>query len=392
MAELRLSALAPGSVQSEIRAMSVLAERAGAINMAQGICDTEVPLVVREAAKSAIDAGDNIYTRLDGIPRLRNAIAADWGRRSGRTPDPDREVLVTSGATGAYDATVMALLDPGDEVILFEPLYGYHATTLRTFHIKPVIVPLRSSDDAKSGRWVLDVDAVRAALTERTRAIVINTPSNPSGKVYTRAELEALAAIAIEQNLFVISDEIYEHFVYREHQHVSMATLPGMAERTITISGFSKTFSVTGWRVGYLIADARWTPSIGHFHDMMYVCAPAPFQHGCAAGLEQLPESFYAGLATEHESKRERALAALTDAGLKPHVPDGAYYILADASRLEGNSAQEKARKLLEKTGVAAVAGSAFFTNGGGDKLLRFCFAKRDAELDEACERLRRLR
>ncbi len=383
MAELRLSALAPGSVQSEIRAMSVLAERAGGINMAQGICDTEVPTVVREAAKAAIDAGDNIYTRRDGIPRLRQASAADWGRRNGVTRDPEREVLVTSGATGAYDATVMALLDPGDEVILFEPLYGYHATTLRTFGMVPVIVPL------VYGSWALDMDAVRGAMTDRTRAIVINSPSNPSGKVFSRAELEALAALATERDLFVISDEIYEHFVYPGYQHISMATLPGMRERTITISGFSKTFSVTGWRVGHVIADAKWTPSIGHFHDMVYICAPAPFQHGCAAGLEQLPAEFYADLATTHESKRARTVAALTDAGLTPHVPDGAYYVLADAAGLEGATAPEKARNLLARTGVAAVAGSAFFTGQGGDDLLRFCFAKRDAELDEACERLR---
>ena len=391
MGGLHLSALAPGSVQSEIRAMSVLADQVNGINMAQGICDTEVPLVVREAAKSAIDEGNNIYTRLDGIARLRQAVAADWERRNAHPVDADREVLVTSGATGAYDAAVMALLDPGDEVILFEPLYGYHATTLRTFHIKPVIVPLRTGHE-EGGRWVLDMDAVRAAVTGKTRAIVINSPSNPSGKVFTRAEMEQLAALAIERDLFVICDEIYEHFVYGEHKHVSIATLPGMWERTITLSGFSKTFSVTGWRVGYLIADAEWTPSIGHFHDIMYVCAPAPFQHACAAGLEQLPQTFYTGLAAQHAEKRETTLAALTEAGLMPHVPDGAYYILADATGLEGKTGPEKARNLLQRTGVAAVAGSAFFTGQGGDNLLRFCFSKRDDELDEACRRLRALR
>jgi aminotransferase len=165
-----------------------------------------------------------------------------------------------------------------------------------------------------------------------------------------------------------------------------------MRERTITISGFSKTFSVTGWRVGYLIADAKWTPAIGYFHDIVYVCAPAPFQHGCAAGLEQLPPSFYTDMARDHEVKRAKTLAALTEAGLSPHTPDGAYYILADATVLNGSNAAEKARDLLHRTGVAAVAGSAFFRKGGGENLLRFCFAKRDADLDEACERLRRLK
>lgn len=385
MSKLRTSAMAPGAVQSEIRAMSALAERTGAINMAQGICDTEVPTVVRDTAKAAIDAGNNIYTRLDGIPRLRGAIVEDWQRRNGLAFDPEREVLVTSGATGAFYAAAMALLDPGDEAILFEPLYGYHAGSLRSLHVSPVIVPLQY------GTWALDLDAVRAAITPKTRVLVLNTPCNPSGKVFTREELEALAALSIEHDLFVFADEIYEHFVYSGHEHVSIATLPGMRERTITMSGFSKTFSVTGWRVGYLLADARWMPSIGYFHDLTYVCAPAPFQHACAAGLEELPPSFYAEMARDHEGKRTRAVAALRDAGLTPHTPDGAYYILADATPLRGADAAEKARDLLARVGVAAVAGSAFFRKGGGENLLRFCFAKRDDDLDEACRRLRSL-
>ena len=385
MSKLRISNMAPGAVQSEIRAMSVLAEQAGAINMAQGICDTDVPGVVREAAVAAIESGNNIYTRLDGIARLRTAVAADWERRRGFPVDPHREVLVTSGATGAFYAAAKALLDAGDEVILFEPLYGYHAGTLSSMGVQPVIVPL------EFGTWALDVGAVRAAVTNKTRAIVINTPGNPSGKVFTEAELQALAEVAQQHDLFVFCDEIYEHFVYSGHQHVSMATLPGMRARTITFSGFSKTYSVTGWRIGYLVADPRWTPSIGYFHDLYYICAPSPFQHGCAAGLEQLPPSFYAELASSHETKRALALETLTAAGLTPHTPDGAYYILADATPLEGSTAAEKARNLLHRTGVAAVAGSAFFQKGGGENLLRFCFAKRDADLQEACRRLRLL-
>jgi aminotransferase len=387
MSKLRTSALAPGSVQSEIRAMSLLADEVGGINMAQGICDTEVPLVVREAAKTAIDEGHNIYTRQDGILRLRKAIAADWQRRNAITLDPEREVMVTSGATGAFYSAALALLDAGDEAILFEPLYGYHAGTLRSMSVVPVIVPL-----VYGAGWSLDIDVVRAAITPKTRLIVINTPSNPAGKVFTRTELQALAELAIEHDLFVFSDEIYEHFVYTGHEHISIAILPGMRSRTITLSGFSKTFSVTGWRVGSLVADAKWTPSIGYFHDLTYVCAPAPFQHGCAAGLEQLPPSFYADLASDHERKRAQTLAALSEAGLTPHTPDGAYYILADATPLNGATAAEKARDLLRRTGVASVAGSAFFRKGGGENLLRFCFAKRDADLDEACQRLRRLK
>ena len=388
ISNLHLSELAPGGVQSEIRAMSVLSDEVGGINLAQGICDTAVPARVAEGAARAMAEGHNIYTRLDGIPRLRSAIASRAERTLGAgAVDAESEVVVTSGATGAFFAACMALLNPGDEVIVFEPLYGYHASTLRAVRAVPVVVPLEASD--RDGRWLLDMDAVRAAVTSRTRGIVINTPSNPCGKVFTRAELESLAEVALERDLFVFSDEIYEHFVYDGAEHVSMASIADMRDRTIVISGFSKTFSVTGWRVGYLIADAQWTPSIGYFHDLFYVCAPAPLQHGVADGLEGFEPDFYSGLAREYGAKRALLLDALRDAGLRPHVPDGAYYILADASDLEGRTSAEKARTLLQQTGVASVAGSAFFREGRGENLLRFCFAKRDEVLIEACQRLR---
>ena len=219
--------------------------------------------------------------------------------------------------------------------------------------------------------------------------MLINTPANPSGKVFTRSELEGLAALACEHDLFVLTDEIYEHFVYGDTKHVSPAELPGMRERTIVMSGYSKTFAVTGWRIGYLLADAKWTAAIGYFHDLTYVCAPAPLQHGVADGIEQLGADYYLGLARDHDVKRQMLLAALRYAGMKPHVPDGAYYILAEAHNLPGVTAAQKARALLAETGVAAVAGSAFFGKGGGEDLLRFCFSKKDAELAEACKRLR---
>ena len=279
----------------------------------------------------------------------------------------------------------MALLNPGDEVLLFEPFYGYHVSTLKSLRVNPVFVPLADPD------FALDTDALKAAITPRTRAIVINTPANPSGKVFTQAELESIAALAIEHDLFVLTDEIYEYFVYDSARHISPATLPRMRERTIVLSGFSKTFSVTGWRLGYVTADVKWMPAISYFHDLTYVCAPSALQHGAAAGLEQLPPSFYIELAAAHQDKRARILAALHAAGLEPTTPAGAYYVLADATRLPGKNAAEKARKLLAATGVASVAGSAFFRPGRGDNLLRFCFAKQDHDLNEACERLRKL-
>jgi aminotransferase len=382
---LALSELAPGAMQSEIRAMSVECERIGGINLAQGVCDTPVPMPVETAAIAAIVAGHNIYTRQDGIARLRKAIADKQERDYGLRYDPETEVMVASGATAGLHAAAMALLNPGDEVLVFEPFYGYHVTTLKSMRVKPVLVPLAEPD------WVLDTDALRAAITERTRAIIVNTPANPSGKVFTRTEMEAIADAAREHDLFVFTDEIYEYFVYDGAQHICMATLEGMRERTIVMSGFSKTFSVTGWRLGYVTADAKWMGAMGYFHDLTYVCAPSALQHGAAAGLEELPPAFYTQLAADHQSKRERIVAALRDAGMEPSVPAGAYYVLARASRLPGETAALKARHLLAKTGVASVAGSAFFRAGRGEDLLRFCFAKKDADLDEACARLRRL-
>jgi aminotransferase len=383
--KLRLSQISPHIIQSEIRSMTVECDRVGGVNLAQGVCDTELPAPVTRRAIEAIHEGYNIYTRLDGIAPLREAIARKLQRDNGLAVDPESEVLVTSGATGGLYAAALALLDPGDEVILFEPFYGYHLNTLLLLRVKPVAVPL------EQGTWALDLDLLRSAITPKTRAIIINTPVNPCGKVFSRAELEAVAVLVQEHDLFVFTDEIYEYFVFDGTKHVSLATLPDMAERTITISGLSKTFSITGWRVGYLVADRRWLGSIGYFHDLTYVCSPSPFQYGAAAGLVELPASFYAGLSSEYQAKRDLLCAALTDAGLPPSIPAGAYYVLADVARLPGANAKEKARTLLRESKVAAVAGTAFFAGGRGENLLRFCFAKRDEDLQRACDLLRQL-
>jgi len=381
-ANLRLSRIAPNLQQSEIRAMTVECDRLGGVNLAQGVCDTELPPTVAEAAIQAVRDGRNIYTRLDGIAPLRQAIAAKLARDNRLTVDPESEVLVTSGATAGFYAALLALLDPGDEVVLFEPFYGYHLNTLTALRIQPVTVPLGRGD------WSLDIDRLRAAITPKTRAVVVNSPSNPCGKVFSRAELEAVAAVAEEHDLFVFTDEIYEYFVYDDARHISPATLPGMAERAISISGLSKTFAITGWRIGYLTASARWLPAIAYFHDLTYVCAPSPFQYGAAAGLLELPATFYADLAVEYQAKRDRLCSALAAAGLAPSVPAGAYYVLADIAALPGGSAKEKARGLMRDRRVAGVAGTAFFHEGRGEDLMRFCFAKRDEDLDRACELL----
>jgi aminotransferase len=367
--------------------MTVACSDVGGINMAQGVCDTDPPHPVVEAAITAIRSGHNIYTRMDGIAPLREAIAQKFASFNGLCVDPNSQVFVTSGATGAMHASLLALLNAGDECVVLEPFYGYHVSTLKSMRIVPVVVALDGP------QFELDTEKLRAAMTPRTRAIIINSPSNPSGKVFSRAELEAFAEVAVEFDLFVFTDEMYEYFLYDGAKHISIATLPGMAERTITISGFSKTFSVTGWRLGYLAASERWLPAIGYFHDLLYVCAPSPLQHGAAAGLLQLPQSFYDGLATEYQAKRDLICAALTRAGLTPSIPTGAYYVLADSSRIPGTDAKQKARRLLADAGIAAVAGSAFFATDAhginpGENLLRFCFAKKDEELAEACQRL----
>ena len=387
VSNLRLSDLAPHTVQSEIRAMTVACDAMSGINLAQGVCDTDPPHPVVEAAIAAIRAGQNTYTRADGIAPLREAIAQKLATFNRLTVDPHREVLVASGATGAMNSALLALLNPGDECLVLEPFYGYHLTTLRSQRVTPVIVPMPAP------HWELDFDRLRSAVTSRTRAIILNSPSNPSGKVFTQSELEQLAAFAIEHDLFVFTDEMYEYFIYDGAHHLSIAALPGMAERTITISGFSKTFSVTGWRLGYLAADARWLPAIAYFHDLTYVCAPAPLQHAAAAGLLALPKKFYTDLAVEYQAKRDALCAALATAGLTPSIPTGAYYVLADVTSIPGADAKQKSRRLLADTGIAAVAGSAFFgTNADGinrgENEIRFCFAKKDAELAEACRRL----
>jgi aminotransferase len=381
---LSLSRRAARTVQSEIRAMSVACEKVQGINLAQGVCDTEVPEPVRQGAQRAIDQGINSYTRAEGLAPIRQAIAEKMRRFNGVECDLETEVIVNSGSTGSFYAACLALLNPGDEVILFEPYYGYHLNTLIAVEAVPLYVTLRAPD------WSFNREDLERTVTLRTRAIVLNTPANPSGKVFSREELEWIAGFAKRHDLFVFTDEIYEYFIY-EGRHISMATLPGMRERTITMSGYSKTFSITGWRIGYTVCDRRWAQGISYFHDLIYVCAPAPLQIGVAEGILQLPESFYQNIAKEYVQKRDLLCQTLREIGLTPSVPNGAYYVLSDAAILPGKTSRDKAMYLLQETGVASVAGSAFYHGKDGEDLIRFCFAKNDADLQEACRRLKTL-
>jgi aminotransferase len=279
----------------------------------------------------------------------------------------------------------LALLNPGDEVILFEPYYGYHINTLLAVEAIPSYVTMRPPD------WTFVPDDLESVVTPRTKGIMVNTPANPSGKVFSRTELEWIADFATRYDLFVFTDEIYEYFLYDGHRHVSPGSLPDMAERTITISGYSKTFSITGWRIGYSVSHPRWAQMIGYMNDLIYVCAPAPLQYGVAVGIKEFPPTFYHQLSAEYAKKRDRICNALRQAELPPFVPQGAYYVLADVSRLRGATSKEKAMHLLLKAGVASVPGEAFFHGAGGENVVRFCFAKTDTDLEEACQRIERM-
>jgi aminotransferase len=383
---LSLSERSDCVMQSEIRNMSLECERLGGLNLSQGVCDTEVPLPVRRAARAAIDEGYNTYTHHIGIAQLRDALCRKIRLYSGMDVDPESELVVTAGSTGAFYSACMALLNPGDEVILFEPFYGYHLSTITATGLSARFVTMKPPE------WTFTEQDLELATGPRTRAIMVCTPNNPTGKVFSRAELEMTARFAERHELFVFTDEIYEHFVYGGQNHVCPATLPGMKKRTIAISGLSKTFSITGWRIGYSVSDETWSNSIGYFSDLIYVCAPAPLQMGVARGLEHLPPEYFNSLAAQYVVKRDRICDALSEAGLTPFVPQGAYYVLADIGALPGRSAKERAMFLLEQTGVACVPGDAFFHDGKGQNLARFCFAKEDSVLEEACLRLSRFK
>lgn len=369
-------------IQSEIRNMSIECDKVGGINLSQGFCDLELPSPVKNGAKDAIDAGINQYTRYDGLPELRNSIASKLARHNNIHINPEKNIIVSCGATGAFYSACLALLNFGDEVIVFEPYYGYHANTLLAVGAKPVYVRLNPPD------WTFNMDELEKLVTKKTKGIIVNTPANPSGKVFSVEELNKIADFCIRHDLFVFTDEIYEYFVYDNLKHISPGSLINIKDRTIIISGYSKTFSITGWRIGYCICDEKWATMIGYVNDLVYVCGPAPLQMGVSKGINELPDEFYQSICTEYKLKRDKICSVLKEIGLMPFIPQGAYYVLADASYLPGGTSKEKAMYLLQKTGVASVPGSAFYHDNGGDNLLRFCFAKKDNELDNACKKL----
>lgn len=370
-----------GFTESVIREMTRVATEAGALNLAQGFPDFPAPDALKEAACAAINADVNQYAVTWGTPRLRHALAAKYGRDYGIDVDEAREVTVTCGATEAMAATLLALIDPGDEILIFEPFYENYGPDAVLCGATPVWLRM------EAGR-PLDIDAVRDAVTPRTRAIVINTPNNPTGRVLTPTELGGLAAICIEHDLLAITDEIYEHMVY-DGRHVPISTLAGMRERTITISGASKTYSVTGWRVGWIVAPAALTAAIRKVHDFLTVGAPAPLQEACATAIETLGPDYYDSLLAGYRERRDVMHRGLVAAGFRCEPPAGAYYILADFSALSDEHDDAFARRLARGAdgvrGVASVPGSSFFHRPeDGRRHVRFAFCKRLETLAEA--------
>jgi aminotransferase len=384
MASKFLSRRLEGLVQSDIRRMTRECDRVGGLNLGQGICDLPTPAPVAAGAKEAIDAGKSIYTYPEGIPELRRAIAGKLERDNGITADPMTEIVVTSGSSGAFMATINSLLDPGDGILIMEPYYGYHLNTSIACGFEPHYLTLQPP------AFEVKEAELRAALKPNTRAIIVCTPCNPSGKMFTREELEMIGRVAEERDLLIITDEIYEYIRYDGREHISAATIGNLRDRTVTIMGLSKTFSITGWRIGYAVAPAPLARAITLFTDLAYICAPAPLQYGVARGFE-LPQSFYEDMARDYQRKRDKVCDALDAAGLTPIVPQGSYYILADVSALGYDKAIDAAMGLLERVKVAAIPGTAFYRGDTGESLLRFCYAKDDDVLDQACTRIRSL-
>ena len=381
---MRLSERVQNIAQSEIRAMSIMCHEKQGLNMAQGICDLAVPLPVQVGAKEAITNGQNIYTSAYGNLQLRKAIAKKQNAFYQQDISEDN-VLVSSGATGAFYAMAMSLLNEGDEVIIFEPYYGYHVSTLQSLGCKVKFIK------TVPPAYEIDFDKLQSSITQQTKALLICNPSNPSGKVYTKEELEKIGKVINDNDMFLFSDEMYEHFVYEDLEFISALSIETLKERTVVISGFSKIYSITGWRLGYAISDSKVIDAASAINDLVYVCPVAPLQHGVLKGLEELPKSYYENVAKEHQHKRDRFIKALNDVGFKAEYVKGAYYVLADISSLEGSDAKAKVITLLDKTGIAAVPANAFYHKSDGIYLARFCFSKKEEEIDQAIAGLQKL-
>jgi len=393
-ARARVSEKASRFTESVIREMTRLAMQHGAINMAQGFPDFAAPEEIKEQARLAITGDINQYAITWGARDLREAIAAQFTARHGVPVDPERELTVCCGSTEAMISSMLAVVDPGDEVVVFEPFYENYGPDAILSGARPRFVKLRAEPGPASGgpaKWTFDPQELAAAFGPHTRAIIVNTPNNPTGKVFTREELEVIRDLCVKWNALAITDEIYEHILYDGAKHVALASLEGMRERTVTINGLSKTYSVTGWRVGWAIAAPDLSGAIRKVHDFLTVGAAAPLQAAGAAALRMLP-AYYEKLASNYREKRDFAIGVLEKAGFRCFKPAGAYYVMTDTSNFPFADDIECARFLVEKVGVAVVPGSSFYNNpADGARQVRFAFCKKRETLEAAAARLERL-
>jgi aspartate/methionine/tyrosine aminotransferase len=377
--------------ESVIREMTRQAMLHEAVNLAQGFPDFSAPADIKQAAQAAVAADVNQYAITWGAKNLRNAIALQMQEWQGIAVDPETQITVCCGSTEAMISTLLAVCNKGDEVVIFEPFYENYGPDSVLSGAKPVFVKLRPPTTA-DGEWTFDERELRAAFHHQTKAIILNTPNNPTGKVFTRGELELIRDLCVEFNVLAITDEIYEHILYDGTQHISMASLEGMSERTVTINGLSKSYSVTGWRVGWAVGAPAITNAIRKVHDFLTVGAPAPLQEAGAAALG-LPRAYYENLATGYKARRDRLIPALAEAGFRCFRPRGAYYVMTDITVFGFADDVAFTKYLVKEIGVAAVPGSSFYNDPrDGAKQVRFAFCKRDATLDEAGRRLRKLR
>lgn len=374
--------------QSDIRSMSLKCNNhSNGINLSQGICDLDIPDELINGVNLAVKQGYNIYTRYDGIDELRQSVSYKMKNYNNVNYSSEKEIVITCGSTGGFYLTLLTLFNAEDEIIIFQPFYGYHYNTIITLGLKPVVLNMNPVND----KWEIDITKITESITDKTKAILINTPSNPSGKVFTEKEIESIGQIVKKHNLYLITDEIYEYITFDGMKHFSPASIDSLKEHTITIGGFSKTFSITGWRIGYLCATEEITAKIGILNDLVYICAPAPLQKAVSAGLK-INKSFFDNLSKFYLKNRNLLTETLLNIGFKVFIPEGAYYMLADFTNLNYSDCYEAADKILEKTGVASVPGSSFFCDETGSKLLRFCFAKKFEILQEACKNLYKLK
>jgi aminotransferase len=382
----RLSLKAEQFTESVIREMTRLALHHGAVNLSQGFPDFPAPDEIKRAAQEAIEADINQYAVTWGSKPLRDAIAEKFERTQGVGVDPEREITVCCGATEAMIASLLAIINPGDEVVVFEPFYENYGPDSIISGATPRFVRLRPPD------WTFDPAELAAAFGSFTKAIILNSPNNPTGKVFTRAELECIRDLCVRWDTFAISDEIYEHMLYDGAEHISIASLEGMRDRALTINALSKTYSVTGWRVGWAIAPPEVTLPIRKVHDFLTVGAAAPLQAAGAVAL-QFPQSYYEKMAREYLARRDRMLAMLEGAGFRCNRPKGAYYIMADISAFGFPDDVTFAKHLVTEIGVAGVPGSSFYRNpADGRTQLRFTFCKMEKTMQRAAERLAKLR